>query len=64
VNNIHILDNLEYFSLLQRNEIGSGALFHVAWPGHGADHSHLVLKLRINGSILPVPHLPSCNVQG
>jgi hypothetical protein len=31
--------NLEYFSLLQRIEIGSGALICVAWPGHGADYS-------------------------
>jgi len=25
------------------------------WPGHEADHSHLVLRLRMHGVILPLP---------
>jgi len=29
------------------------------WPGHEADHFHLVLRLRMCGTIPPLPPLPS-----
>lgn len=30
----------------------------VKWPGHEADHSHIVPSLRISGAVPPVPNMP------
>jgi hypothetical protein len=56
------------FSLLQNLQTGSGAhptcdsegtrvlSLGIKWLGHKADHSHLVLRLRMSGAVSPVLH--------